>query len=207
MAKGLRNLIVAAAMTALVLTGGTSGAADREVLTIVLRVTDHAGTHSADLARAQAEIERIYEAIGVRVVWSDMKAGPDPRVCEGFNLFVSLLSPLMVERLSSQGVEEKVLGSASNASGRAFIYSERVRARAARSRVDGRVLLGRVIAHEIGHLVLPGADHSRAGIMTEGIDTDPTGLQARFMPWEARAIRALLESKAVTLEGRGTCGN
>ena len=175
--------------------------------TIVLRVTDHAGTDSSDLARAQAEIERIFDAIGVRVVWSDMKAGPGHRVCEGFNLFVSLLSPIMIEGLSGQGVKEKVLGSASNTSGRALIYAERVRARAARSRVDERVLLGRVIAHEVGHLLLPGADHSRAGIMTEGIDTDPTGLKARFIPREARAIRALLESKASTLEGRGICGN
>ena len=205
MAKGMRNTIVAAAMTALVLTAGTSGAADREVLTIVLRVTDHAGTDSSDLARAQAEIERIFDAIGVRVVWSDMKAGPGHRVCEGFNLFVSLLSPIMIEGLSGQGVKEKVLGSASKAAGRAFIYSERVRARAARSRVGEPVLLGRVIAHEVGHLVLPGADHSRTGIMVAGINADPVG--AGFTPRESRAIRALLESKAGDLEGRGTCGN
>ena len=162
--------------------GGTSKGADRQGLTIVLRVTDHESSESPDLARALAEIERIYDAIGVRVVWSDMKGGPDPRVCEGFNLFVSLLSPAMIEGLSGQGVKEKVLGSASNTSGRALIYAERVRARAARSRVDERVLLGRVIAHEVGHLLLPGADHSRAGIMTEGIDTDTTGLKARFIP-------------------------
>lgn len=205
MAQEMRNIIVAAAMTGLVLPGGPSGAADRETLTIVLRVTNHARTKAADLARAQAEIEQIFRAIGVRAVWSDLAAGPDHRACEGLNLFISLASPSLIDELSSQGGREHVLGSAPKGGGRVFIYPERVRARAARVLLDERVLLGRVIAHEIGHLLLPGAGHSSAGLMVASINADPVG--AGFTLRESRAIRALLESKASPLEGRGSCGN
>ena len=207
MEKRMRNMMVtAAAVAGLSLAGGASSAAEGEPLTIVVHVTNHAGTPSADLARAQVEMQRIFDGIDVRAVWSDIAEGPNHRACEGLNLFVSLLSPYMSERLSAQGVGDSVLGSASVAGGRIFIHSKRVSERAARALVDESVLLGRVIAHEIGHMVLPGVGHTRTGIMVANIETDPTGLAARFTSDQARAIRARLE-KAGRSEERASCGN
>ena len=63
-----------------------------------------------------------------------------------------------------------------------------------------------MIAHEIGHLLLGGHDHSRTGLMTVGMEADPTGLQALFTSGETRVIRARLESKATSPEERAECG-
>ncbi len=200
-----RNVKLAAAM-AVALIGGLSTAADRPTLTVVLHVTDFAGTDNGDYARARAEAQRIFDDTAVRLVWVDIANGPRARACEGLNLFVSFLSPYLIQQRRRQGMGENVLGSASPSTGHAFIYSERVKDLAPRRRIDEGVLLGRVIAHEVGHLLLGGHDHSRTGLMTVGMETDPTGLQALFTSKETHAIRARLESKAITPQERAECG-
>lgn len=190
-----RNIRLAAVLTGLALTGTTSGGADRATLTVVLHVTDLAATDSGDFARARTEAQRIFDDTGVRLVWVDIAQGPAARACDGLNLHVSFLSPYLVRQRTKQGGSETVLGSASPSAGHAFIYSERVSELAPRRRIDEGVLLGRVIAHEVGHLLLGGHDHSRTGLMTVGMETDPTGLQVLFTSRETRAIRARLESK------------
>jgi len=206
MEQGTRNLITAAAMTGLVLTGRTAGAADREVLTLLVHVSNQAGTSSEALARAQAQTDRIFQDIGVGIVWSDVAVEAyDPR-CEGFSLFVTLLSPEMGGQLLSQGGRENVLGSAANAAGRAFVHPGRISELGARTRTNAEELLGRVIAHEMGHLMLPEG-HSQIGLMSAAMETDPTRTSARFTVPQARAIRALLESKATQPRAVASCGN
>ena len=205
MTKGSRKALVAAGVTALVLTACGSSAAEQPSGTVVLHVTDHAAHDAGDLARAQAEAKRIFADTGVRVVWADISKGPQARACEGLNVSVALLSPFLIRQLAGQGMGDTVLGSASPGAGRAFVYSESVYPRAAGTRVDAGVLLGRVVAHEVGHLLL-GGSHSRSGLMTTGIDTHPLGLRALFSPREARSIRGLLASKAEDKETREACG-
>jgi hypothetical protein len=205
MEKGTRNIMVAAAMSGLVLTGGTSRAADRQGPAIVLRVNNLAGTAREDLGRAQAEAQRIFDDTGVRLVWADVSEGP-AATCEGVSLSVSLLSPHLVREAVSQKGSGNFLGSAVQAAGFAVIYSDRVSALAERRFIAEGVLLGRVIAHEVGHL-LAGPKHSSTGLMTVAMDTDPTSLRLRFTPQESRAIRTLLESKAGNPGERTGCGN
>jgi hypothetical protein len=47
----------------------------------------------------------------------------------------------------------------------ATIFADRVEALAGEARVDSSSLLGRVIAHEIGHLLLGTTRHNRHGLM------------------------------------------
>lgn len=203
--RARRIIIAASAMGGVALTAGISTAADRQWPAIVLHLTNHAAEPYASLAHAEAEVDRIFGAIGVRVVWADGAAGPDYRACEGLNLFLSLASPSMIRELSRQGARANVLGSAPKGAGRIFIYVERVRARAAESLLDERVLLGRVIAHEIGHQVLPGLGHSIAGIMVPGINANPVGVG--FTQRESRAVQALLQARSDVRDGRADCAN
>ena len=205
MGKGTRRIIMAAAaMTALALTGGTSRAADRLGPVVVVHLADLAGVGSGGLSRTMAQAQRVFEAAGIRLVWSDAKEGPGARACEGLNVFVTLLSPRQLLQL---GDRESVLGRATWAEGQAWIYPDRISLLAWQKSMDDRALLGLVIAHEVGHLLLPGSGHSSNGIMTAGIDTDPRAVQARFTPRESQAIRALLESKTGESGGRGACVN
>jgi hypothetical protein len=47
----------------------------------------------------------------------------------------------------------------------ATIFHEQVRTVARRSGVDDATLLGRAVAHEVGHLLLRAREHSATGIM------------------------------------------
>ena len=192
-------------MAALILTGELAAADDRDIPTIILQITDLTGAADADIDQALTQTKRVFDGIGVRFVWS-IVGKSEPCDCQGFRLSVRLLSPFLVRELTKQGVKKAVLGSASTPEALAYIYTERVTALAAERRMDERILLGLVIAHEVGHLVLPGKGHTRTGIMTEGIDTDPLGLRPRFTPQEGRSIRALLQAKAIVSPQRAASG-
>ena len=202
MAKGTRNIAAAAGMAGFLMMAGTSEAADHEAApTIVLHVTNKAGVSGADFAAAQAETYRVFDAIGVRTVWRDAAAESD-RESSALHLSIALLSPEIVRRRASEGIGDDVLGTASKAAGWAYILCERITALAARTRMDARTLLGRVIAHEIGHLVLPEVGHGNHGIMADGIDRSPSGtFQLTFTPRESRAIHGMLRSRASRSEG------
>jgi hypothetical protein len=47
----------------------------------------------------------------------------------------------------------------------ATVYPDRINAVASRTGVDAGTLLGRAVAHEIGHLLLGTTDHSAVGLM------------------------------------------
>jgi hypothetical protein len=206
MAKGTWNVMVTLGLGALGLTGRTLEAGDRGAPVVVLHLTDHAGMRGDDLVLVRSETERVFGAMGVRTVWPDAGAGSTGLSCAGVNLLVGLLSPEMIQRRANEGASESTLGTAYKAAGRAYVFTERVSALGARTRMDERVLLGRVIAHEVGHLLLSEAGHSRSGIMAAAISADPTKLRAQFTEEQARAIRAALEVGAEDSQDEGTCG-
>ena len=80
----------------------------------------------------------------------------------------------------------------------ATVYADRVVSLADRARVDPGRLLGRVIAHELGHLLLSGPTHGPGGLMrprwsvSEMRDERPLDWR-----WSSREIVAIAEpSKA-----------
>ena len=58
-----------------------------------------------------------------------------------------------------------VLGLAARQVGRAYIFTRRIATLALRQGDDFRRVLGWVMAHEVGHLVLPVEGHAEEGIM------------------------------------------
>ena len=76
----------------------------------------------------------------------------------------------------------------------ATIFHDRVLTVAQRADLDYRVLLGRAMAHEVGHLLLPARGHSPTGLM-RGVWTDAELMQNRredwvFAPAERERLRA-----------------
>lgn len=193
MEQGARKIMAGAAVSVLVLAGEYAGAGERGTPTFVIYVSDQAHTEPGVLLEAQAQADRIFRDAGVRAVWREAKDGVYNPGCDGFSVLVTLLSPVMVRRLSLQGMSEKALGSAASAAGRASIHPERIHAFAARTRTRAGEVMGKVMAHEIGHLLLPEG-HAHYGLMTAGMHADP-GASARFTAPQARAIRKLVEAR------------
>jgi hypothetical protein len=83
----------------------------------------------------------------------------------------------------------------------ATIYIDRVAWLADSAGVDGRLVLGRAIAHELGHLLLGTNAHSNAGLMRAVWSCDAlqrnTSMDWLFAPDDASAMRQAVHLRAV----------
>lgn len=194
MAKAARKLTTALAVSATLLTARAATAADAaERATIVLHVDDFSGLPADDLNAAEAVAGRIFARAGIRMIWV---YGRDraPRADGALQLTVLVLSKKMAERkIANDLVDSNILGQAASGSGRAYILSHRIRELATRNERRVGDLLGRVVAHEVGHLLLPENGHSPIGIMTSSLDLSTTALAA-FTSEQTAAIRVRVAS-------------
>jgi len=194
MAKAARKLTTALAVSATLLTARAATAADAaERATIVLHVDDFSGLPADDLNAAEAVAGRIFARAGIRMIWV---YGRDraPRADGALQLTVLVLSKKMAERkIANDLVDSNILGQAASGCGRAYILSHRIRELATRNERRVGDLLGRVVAHEVGHLLLPENGHSPIGIMTSSLDLSTTALAA-FTSEQTAAIRVRVAS-------------
>jgi len=182
--------LAAALVAALTLTAGGSATAEQLDTTIVVHVDDHAAVARGVLAGAMDRVADIYKTIGVRIEWDRgaavSRATPGER-----HLNVLLLTrDLRAKKIAEDAEKQAVLGYAHLASGRAYIFFERVAALPGRD-TSLATQLGDVIAHEIGHLMLGQRTHSANGIMRASLGVRTFPLET-FTGTEARTIRAAL---------------
>ena len=85
-------------------------------------------------------------------------------------------------------------GQASQETKRAYIYCERAVAYAKSTGSDPGRMLGLVLAHEIGHRLLPRNSHSTHGLMKAAWIGTISAIP-EFLPEQAATIRALLSER------------
>jgi len=133
-------------------------------LPLVVRTYDSAGVSARVLERAQQGAGVTLAAVGIEPIWrppchaTGCVSKPKPR-----EVIVRLVKSTPRSERDSLGFAAVDVGQ--RAGTLATLYVDRVDALAAQSGVDRGELLGRAIAHEIGHLILGTADHPRFGLM------------------------------------------
>jgi hypothetical protein len=124
------------------------------------------GVRESIVARAKAETGLVFGSAGVTIVWRDCDVFPTPTQQES--------EPWFVVRLRT-GKPPLTVGPASlDVMGKAFVeegggtladaYMQAIQATSQQHNSDPGVLLGFVIAHELGHLLL-GPGHTKDGVM------------------------------------------
>jgi hypothetical protein len=139
-------------------------------------VADIAGSDRATATRVTANILR---DAGVDVVWMDCNdrvtahthtmtdgcsqpPGPDEVIVR----FVSAASSSRpANRSASDSLGDAYIDTMAASGSLATVYVDRVAAMSRASGIDAGTLLGRVTAHEIGHLLLGTATHRASGLM------------------------------------------
>jgi hypothetical protein len=173
----------------LVVSGAARHAtAQNDTPRIAWRIVDYAGVSTRVLQLAKAEARRVYTSIGVDLQLEGEMGAAAPRT-------VSVII-LDAHRADQKDLSSHALGAAPGTpTGRgsiAYILYDRVESAARRhGRVTGE-LLGLVIAHEIGHLLLPYNAHTPNSIM-QGDWNEAFMLAApavTFSPDQASLIRA-----------------
>ena len=130
------------------------------IWTVVIHLTDDAHIPTGVLAEAERQAGFVYLAAGVRVVWSDIASAAQP--VGAFHVNVVLRSKDM--KTQSEGIEGEIFGRALRPITRAYVFYDRIYEHAVLTGSNVARSFGAMIAHEVGHLLLPAFSHSRTGI-------------------------------------------
>jgi hypothetical protein len=179
-------------------------------LRIHIHLYNYADIPRGALVQAEQEAAKIFKRIGIQTEWqvcplpeerfSRNSACESPESASRFTM--RLLSNTMAERLRSGG---DFFGLASLPAGggfgvRASIFAERATKMAGNPEWSG-VILGDLMVHELGHLLLSSPAHSVAGIMTGRWQTKELERAAQgalwFLPEQAQTIRAQVLARMI----------
>ncbi len=144
------------------------------------------------LVKAEKEAGRILEQVGVPVTWRDCPTGDEPcRKGPGRVFMLAIMTGPAQNKF-----EDTISGYAKLHDLLAVVYYDYLpRIPGGESnKNDTALILGCVIAHELGHLLLGAHAHSIAGIMQAHWGVEQTRLalmsQLSFLPEEARLMHA-----------------
>jgi hypothetical protein len=160
--------------------------------TVFVHIENHAAAPPEAIAGARDELAHIYEAAGVRV---ESSAEPDHSRCAvQLTVHVVLLGGAMADRfIKTERVNRKVLAQANSDARRIYVLWERVGRSVDRQAIPRGDALGLVIAHELGHVLLPARGHSRNSIMQENYNVHHS-YRLKFTAEESATMRRFINS-------------
>ena len=130
---------------------------------IVVRTYDSVGRAPGDMERARASVGAVLARIGIQPIWRPCHDSACIEPLKPHEVVVRIVRSGPLSAKDSLGYS--VVDVSQRAGSLATIYHDRVHALAAQAEVDEGVLLGRAMAHEIGHMLLGTSSHSRFGLM------------------------------------------
>jgi hypothetical protein len=140
-----------------------------------------------ELKEAERLASEVYARVGVEVVWTDGYAAQAPHDA-ALHLDVLILTTAMT---AQRRPPAQAFGQAAHETRHAFIYGARIIEHAIQTRSDPTRVLGLVLAHELGHLLLPTYSHTASGLMRATWEGPVTVIPA-FLPAQAARIQSQL---------------
>ena len=153
-----------AAMAMAVLAGATvrpAAAAEAFDTTVVAHVRDYQQVVPGDLTEAEQVASDVYARIGIQLVWAKgaaQLAEPDGNL----HVDVAIMTGAMADKDMPDAL---AFGKASHHTKRANIYFTRLRTYAVNTGSGQARVFGLVLAHELGHVLLPEYSHTPSGLM------------------------------------------
>lgn len=170
---------------------GEAGASEKRQPVVIVEMVDYPRLSRAEVSAVQSLASSIYSDAGVRLLWS--KTG-HPQLPDDtpWRVRVVLLTDRMANRMiAAQQIGEDVLGFAVSPARIIYVFCHRITMAADRRGLVTTTLLSRVIAHELGDILLSSRrGHSPAGIMRPTLAVRSERLEV-FSEDERARIRAL----------------
>ncbi len=163
-------------------------------------IRDYAIVPRTHMTRALAQLNAILDSAGIRSVCRiQRRSTSDKWSSEPMSdkvITVHIFPELMDDRFVANTDVLGVVPGAPSGGRLVYLFSSRVEVIARRHATDYGTLLGTLLAHEIGHVLLPGTPHSHVGLMRPLCD----GKQIRnmmlgtlaFTPAQAADIKSRL---------------
>ena len=193
MGQSFSALVVAAS---LVVADGVSasGRHPQPELRTTVRVDDKAGVQGTYLKFAKKRAAEVFAMSGVELNWVDGDDANRLKIVAPYTILIMAEAPGRL-KAEMEKLGTDVMGQGAPAVGRAYIYYDRVLKLNPTPPRDIITTLGDVIAHELGHLMLPPG-HSNLGIMRPDINMMSRRLET-FTHVEAAHIREHLSRQIV----------
>ncbi len=135
--------------------------------TVVVRVYDANGVAAGTNRQALDQAHKALDAASIDVIWRMCPASPscNAPLAPGELAIRIVRSPLPERPTGKVSLGDATMDQPSGVGVLATIYFDRVMRLAHEAGTDSRVLLGRAIAHELGHLLLATTTHGPVGLM------------------------------------------
>jgi len=186
-----------------VLFGGVSAAGNQGSATVIgvreisAIVRDFAGVADDVLAEAKSVVNITYGPAGVHVKWTtmaDLKRTPPPAPISSCS-FSSLVLVNLLTRSMEDEFPRDVMGATVPAARYIRVAPHRIEQRADEEQVSFGFLLGQVLAHEFGHVLLPNEPHTVDGLMKATLDLRQAQQSPLLiLPGQASDMRATIAS-------------
>jgi hypothetical protein len=179
-------------------------------LTLVFRIINDGQVAQEVVNMAKVNVERIYSHAGIQIEWVDGDNQNQASVGNGKLDLTMVFVPESVAQAMGRPNEATGFAVSNDGQGlrRAYIFVERVAQQAVvfnrqqnsrDEKTAKAMILGQVIAHEAGHLMLHHNSHSTRGIMQARLGADSLQQATRgnllFTPDQTKQIRTVLLSR------------
>jgi len=138
-------------------------------LELSVRVFDDFGVSEKDLNGATEEAARLLEGVGLRLAWLRCPRGSKATGCHrplgGGEVMVKLAGAFQLSNRGTAAMGYAFVNPAAPYARLANVFVDLVRAASRQGRMDLPVLMGRAMAHEIGHLLINSNGHAQGGLM------------------------------------------
>jgi hypothetical protein len=131
---------------------------------LTVRVFSFPGLSPWMLQAAEAEATRVLHSVPVELNWIDCISRVLPAACMSPQLATDLIVRFVAKALPNVSPTALGITDSSDSHAAAFIFFDRIVALRTHTRLVP-AMLGRVMAHEITHLLLPQQGHSDLGLM------------------------------------------
>lgn len=160
--------------------------------TVFVHIENRGTVLPETISGARDELAHVFDAAGVGV---ESTAEPDHERCAlQLTIHVVLLRGDAADRfVRTERVGRRVLAQANSEARRVYVLWDRIGPAVDRQAIAHGDALGLVIAHELGHVLLPGRGHSRSGIMQANYDVF-LSYRLKFTAEESAAMRAFIAS-------------
>ena len=165
-------------------------------VSLTVHVENYVSLPASDWAIVQREVEEIYRVAGIALTWAGplrvpMAEAPKDGVRRVALVLVHIRQPFA----GSEQDTADVLGRAVPDISRAWIFVNRVTEVTKFGSITETRLLARVVAHEIGHLLLNSKIHAPHGIMRAGLALSQVGFYG-FSDEQASLMRDSIRRRA-----------
>jgi hypothetical protein len=162
---------------------------------LVVQVDNDARLPAAAVERMEQTVATSFLRSGVQVIWEHGDVPLDDS--RGIRVHVRLLSrSSAAPKIAKERIGNAVLGLTLRPARRVYIFTDRIVEESMKYSREYSQVLGLVVAHELGHVVLPAGSHSDSGVMN-GRARLRGRFPRQFTAEEGEAIRALLTREAL----------